>query len=162
MAQGYWPGSNSPQKLANLTAEISGITNTPATVLQFTLPPLAAGNIVLLHLGMAKSGTTDPGRVQISVGGSNLLNGTVLLGAANRSGGSMVGFRVESATSVRTIRAAGSGNPFVFYQSATGATDVASVTVADLATPREIIVTAFSGGATDTVDVQHAWMELIK
>ena len=165
MAQGYWQGTQYPKTLKKLPAAIIGITATPVTVLQFTLPPLAAGAIVMLHCMMIKPGATDAGYLTMSVGGTALFGGAMLAIKTNeKSGGLATGFRVTTGTTVTVVKVGNVNSPSNMYFGTTTNLGVASsyvVTVPDVSTPRELIVTAYSGGATDTVDVLHAWVEVL-
>lgn len=157
-------------QLASLGAAVTGITNSETIVLQTLIPAAAwqTNDTIRVWLHGSKSGTTDTYSIWVRVGTAGTTADTAITGlsgyqfmpAAGVTGGGIYDVKLASATSAQKI--GGSLTAVMsYYTNQLGALSAATV-ISDASTnPVYVSLSVASSGATNTVAVQSAQIQLI-
>lgn len=170
-AGGRWRPIAGQAKLASLGAAVSGITNSETIVLQSLIPAGAwqDNDVIRVWISTTKSGTTDSLNLTIRVGTAGTtadtaltgFNAFALMGTAALSGGSILEFKLVSATSALKTGSAGA-NTGSFNSSSNGTSAGAATTITDAsANALYVSVSLASSGASNTVAVQTCQIEML-
>lgn len=155
--------------LATLDTASANIANSETVVFQYQMPAniLQTNDRLRLRYTMTKSGATDSGTSRVRVGtlgttGDTLImNNNPFLAAANRSGAMVQDFRLESATSLRLLGNNAASGAAMGYSAVSNNAAGAAVTIASAAANALFVsLTILSSGATDTVAIVDAALDL--
>lgn len=164
-----WKPMNGTVTLATLDTASSNIGTSETIVFQYLIPAnlLQTYDRLRLWVNVLKSGTTDTGTIRVRVGtagttGDTAVTDYALMTAAHRSSSPIFEYRLESATSLQMVGNNASGNITRSWGTAgtTGSTGATAITSA-AANALYVSVSILSSGATDTVSVQNAQLQLI-
>lgn len=164
-----WRPLNGRAILATLDTVSSNIANTDTVVFQKLLPAgaLQVGDRLHLRLAGSDSGTTDALQLSVRIGtagttsDTRVYNGSAFLTTTSRAGGSDFDLRIESATTVLVLPNGGATSTGVGYSGVSAVAAAGAVTISNVSNALYVSVSIQSAGATDTVNLRDAQLELV-
>lgn len=156
-----WKPTNGYAVLASLDSVSSNVANSETIVFQYQIPAglWQTGDIIRINYSQEKSGTTDTAALVIRCGTAGTTSDTQLSGssaniaAANRFNSGYVEYRLNSATSAQQTATLGG------VGSASSALPAIAISSAS-ANALYISVSIYSSGATDTVALRSAMLQI--
>ena len=151
--------------LATMDSASSAINNAETNVWNPLIPAglWQTGDRLRLYFTYAKSGTTDVGKLTVRCGTAGTFDTMITninyMAAANRHTGTIMEYRLESATSVQPL----SHTTLVLgYEQASGNAIASPVAISSAAANALYLsITIYSAGTTDTVQLVDAQLQLI-
>lgn len=155
--------------MAALDADSASINNSETITLQALFPAggLQVGDQFEIPWKVNKSGTTDTGGLRVRMGtagttaDTQLFSQTVLI-AANRQGGAVFGFRLNSATTVAQYPVNSGSGISSAYPVVQAAGAPADTTISNVSSATYVSVSILSSSTNDTVGLANGRVDLIR